>query len=83
LKLGKDAMTTIDDILRVFEEIKTGDISDPDDGPLLTRMLAAFDDAKDHGLTASELVSALLGRKLTKEEDDYVFTKTELAEGSA
>jgi hypothetical protein len=28
-------------------------------------------------------IANLLGRKLTKEEDDYVFVKTEPAEGSA
>jgi hypothetical protein len=70
---------TIEMILHAFEALKDGK-GNPDD-PLQIRLMRAFEEAKPEGLTAPELVEALLGRELTIEEENLVLVRTEPPEG--
>jgi hypothetical protein len=69
---------TIEMILRALQALKDGP-GNPDD-PLQARVLWLFNEAAD-GLTAPELVEAMLGRELTVEEENLVLLQTEPAEG--
>lgn len=71
---------TIEEILLAFEELQTGAGKTPDDDPIKWSTMGAFADAHE-GLTASEIVKAVLGRELTREEHDLVYLKTEPSEG--
>ena len=72
---------TIDEILSAFEELIQSD-DDPRGNPLKMRILQLFDAAPD-GLTIPEVVEAVLGRKITSIEDDYIFLRGEDCEGQA
>ena len=79
---GEMTKPTIDEILTAFEALTTGVGCDLDD-PLQAQLLRVMNAAGRTGLTSSELVEAVLGRQLTREEDDMVVLKTEDAEGCA
>src|SRR5215510_3000555 len=66
---------TIEMILRAFEVVRDGK-SNVDD-PLHVSIMRLFEEAGTRGLTAPELVEALLGRKLTLEEEDLVLQQTD------
>jgi hypothetical protein len=77
-----DSSPTIEEILRVFQELKTGTGKDPREDPLKMDALCAFR-AADEGLTVPELVEILIQRELTDEEEDFVVLQTEEPEGHA
>src|SRR5262245_2194175 len=65
---------TIEMILRAFGALRDGK-SNADD-PLHVSIMRLFEEAGTRGLTAPELVEALLGRKLTLEEENLVIQQT-------
>ena len=71
----------IEMILLAFEALRDG--TDNPDDPLQVSINQLFDEAGDEGLTVPGLVSALLGRELTIEEENLVLLRTEPAEGHA
>jgi hypothetical protein len=72
---------TIDEILSAFKELTQSD-DDPRGNPLKMRILQLFDAAPD-GLIATELVEAVLGRKVTSIEDDYIYLHVVDCQGQA
>ena len=72
---------TIDEILSAFEELTQSD-DDPRGNPLKMKILQLFDAAPE-GLIITEVVEAVLGRKITSIEDDYIFLHVEDCEGQA
>ena len=66
---------TIDAILSAFEALRDGAVGPDDLAPLQKTLLRIFDASGDSGMTATELVEATLGRKLTAAEDDLVWLR--------
>jgi hypothetical protein len=74
-------MTEIDDFVRVFKGVVQGR-GDPND-PFQIRLMAIVDETGGKGFTAPDLFEALVGREITKEEDDRLILELEDMEGSA
>ena len=72
---------TIDAILSAFEALRDGTVGPDDLAPPQKTLLRIFDASGDSGMTATELVEAMLGRKLTAAEDDLVWLRVEPAGG--
>jgi hypothetical protein len=69
---------TIDEILIAFEQLIYGGSFARTS---LHKRILTIMDAAPNGLIAPELVEAVLGRELTREEDDLIVLQTEPADG--
>ncbi len=71
---------TVEEVVQAFVELTTNPDKPADDDFAKILILDAFEFAKEKwrtGLTAPVVVEMLIGRKLTEEEEDYVFLHTE------
>ena len=68
-------MTEIETILRAFEAVRDGP-GDPGN-PVQVRLMQVMDEAGPNGMTFPALAEALLGRKLTADEDNLAMLRIE------
>jgi hypothetical protein len=78
--MGKIVPLTIDEALTAFDNQMYGGNYAPT--PLHRQVLAVME-AAPYGLIATDVVEAVLGRKVTREEDDLIVLRIEEPEGCA
>jgi hypothetical protein len=68
---------TLDEIVSAFLELAEGTGKDLEEHPIKRQIMQHMQAAAPRGLTAPELIELVLGRKLTREEDDRLILMVE------